>query len=235
MKQKKTLTYILTGNILLAFAVCAFVVPNGFIAGGSTGVALVIRSWLPLPLSRITAVVNLSLFLLGFLCLGKKFAAASLCSTIIYPIIMGLFERLPLSSWFAGNMLLSAVLAGTFMGAGIGLVIRAGGSTGGMDIPPCILEKYKKIPVAGSMFCFDLVILVLQVLCGGAKGILYGAVVVVLTSVMVKQTTSSPKALSAFFAALPALTRHHDSKSSRIDIRFPATRSAQIFSKPWTR
>lgn len=188
MKRVKTLSYILAGNILLAFAVCAFVVPNSFMLGGSTGIALVVRSWLPLPISTITAAVNVTLFALGFLFLGKDFAMTSLLSTVIYPLILGIFERMHFGSWCTEDTLLSAVFAGVLMGYGIGLVIRAGGSTGGMDIPPCILQKLKGIPVGRSMVVFDIVILGLQILRGGWDGILYGVVVIVLTSAMVDRT-----------------------------------------------
>lgn len=191
MKRVKMLSYILAGNILLAFAVCAFVVPNGFMLGGSTGIALVIRSWLPLPISTITAVVNVTLFVLGFLFLGKNFAMTSLLSTVIYPLVLGVFERMTFGSWCTEDTLLSAVFAGVLMGFGIGLVIRAGGSTGGMDIPPCILQKLKGIPVGSSMVLFDIVILGLQVFRGGWDGILYGIVVIVLTSAMVNRTILS--------------------------------------------
>ncbi len=191
MKKLETMFYIVAGNVLLAFAVCAFVVPNGFMLGGSTGIALAVQSWVPAPISVITAFVNVSLFLLGFVFLGKQFAMTSLFSTIIYPIILGLFEKLPVGTWFAGDTLLSAVFAGVLMGGGIGLVIRAGGSTGGMDIPPCILQKLKGIPVGNSMMGFDILILGVQILRGGWDGILYGVVVIVLTSAMVNKTLLS--------------------------------------------
>ncbi len=191
MKRLELLLYILLGNTLLAFAVCAFVVPNGFMLGGSTGIALVIQSWIPAPISVITAGVNLSLFLLGCLFLGKRFAMTSLCSTVIYPVILGIFEAQPVGTWFSQDFLLSAVFAGVLMGSGIGLVIRAGGSTGGMDIPPCILQKLKGIPVGNSMVFFDIVILALQIFRGGWDGILYGIVVIVLTSGMMNRTILS--------------------------------------------
>ena len=188
MKKIEMLLYILAGNILLAFAVCAFVVPNGFMLGGSTGIALVVQSWIPAPISVITAVISLSLFVLGYIFLGKTFAMTSLCSTILYPVILGVFETLPIGTWFSQDILLSAVFAGVLMGCGIGLVIRAGGSTGGMDIPPCILQKLKGIPVGNSMVFFDIIILGLQILRGGFDGILYGIVVIVLTSAMMNKT-----------------------------------------------
>ena len=146
MKRLEMLFYILAGNILLAFAVCAFVVPNRFMLGGSTGIALVVQSWVPVPISVITAVVNLSLFLLGYLFLGKKFAMTSLCSTILYPLILGVFEALPTESLFAGDKLLSAVFAGVLMGAGIGLVIRAGGVYRRNGYPAMHPAKAKRDP-----------------------------------------------------------------------------------------
>ena len=191
MKRLETLFYIVIGNVFLAFAVCAFVVPNRFMLGGSTGIALAVQSWIPAPISVISAVVNVSLFLLGFVFLGKQFAMTSLLSTVIYPIILGFFEILPVGTWFSGDTLLCAVFAGVMMGGGIGLVIRAGGSTGGMDIPPCILQKLKGIPVGNSMMAFDILILGVQIMRGGWDGILYGIVVIVLTSAMVNKTLLS--------------------------------------------
>lgn len=191
MKKLETLFYIVAGNVFLAFAVCAFVVPNGFMLGGSTGIALAVQSWIPAPISVISAVVNVSLFLLGLIFLGKQFAMNSLFSTIIYPVILSIFEKLPVGTWFSGDTLLSAIFAGVMMGGGIGLVIRAGGSTGGMDIPPCILQKLKGIPVGNSMICFDILILGLQILRSGWDGILYGIVVIVLTSTVVNKTLLS--------------------------------------------
>ena len=191
MKRLETLFYIVIGNVFLAFAVCAFVVPNRFMLGGSTGIALAVQSWIPAPISVISAVVNVSLFLLGFVFLGKQFAMTSLLSTVIYPIILGSFEKLPVGTWFSGDTLLCAVFAGVMMGGGIGLVIRAGGSTGGMDIPPCILQKLKGIPVGNSMMAFDILILGVQIMRGGWDGILYGIVVIVLTSAMVNKTLLS--------------------------------------------
>ncbi len=179
--------HIFLGNILLAFSVCSFVVPGSFMLGGSTGIALTIQAFVPVRLSIITALVNGGLFALGLLFLGKSFAATSLLSTLIYPVIMAVFETLPLGELFFEDRLLCAIFTGLVMGAGLGVVLRAGGSTGGMDIPPCILQKYKGIPVGTSMMVFDLLILLLQVLNQGMNGILYSIVIIVLTSVTVNK------------------------------------------------
>ena len=85
MKQNlKLILSVLAGNFLLAFCVCAFVIPNNIMLGGANGISLFVQMFLPeVRLSVISACVNISLFILGWLFLGWKFAATSLTSTII--------------------------------------------------------------------------------------------------------------------------------------------------------
>ncbi len=187
-----TIVSVLIGNVLLAFGVCAFVVPNGIMLGGSTGIALTVQHFLPgLRLSVISAFINISLFVLGFICLGKKFAATSLLSTIIYPLILAVFEELPLGELFQEGMILSGLACAVVFGFGIGMVVRAGGSTGGMDIPPCILYKYKGIPVGTSMMFFDTVVVLMQVLVNGLDGILCSLLVIFVMSMTLNRSLVS--------------------------------------------
>lgn len=193
MKQQlKILLYTLLGNTMLAFAVCAFIVPQDFMLGGSSGIALTTQYFLPVRLSVITAVTNVSLFCLGWAFMGWKFAANSLLSTIVYPIIMGVMEITPVGQLFVGeDKLICALYCAILIGVGIGLVIRVGGSTGGMDIPPVILQKYKGIPVGKSLMVFDGVIIAAQVLLKGTDGILYSLLILVLTSAVIDRTIVS--------------------------------------------
>lgn len=189
MKQRlKMLLLIVLGNTMLAFSICAFVLPNNLMLGGSSGIALTIQHFIPLRLSMISGAVNGILFLIGWAFLGWKFAATSLTSTLIYPLIMAVFEELPLGTLFYGDIVMSSLFGGIMMGAGIGLVVKAGGSTGGMDIPPCILQKYKDIPVGTSLLAFDILILLIQVIYKGLDGILYSIFVIILTSMTVNKT-----------------------------------------------
>lgn len=189
MKQRiKMLLGVLLGNTLIAFAVCAFVVPNNFMLGGVNGMALALQHWLSLPLSVWTAILNGILFLLGWVFMGRKFAANTLLSTVIYPVIMAVFEGLPMNSLFSEDPLTCAVFCSVCAGLGIGIVLREGGSTGGMDIPPCILQKYKGIPVGRSLAVFDTVIVVAQVLIHGLDGVLHSLLVIFLISVIVDRT-----------------------------------------------
>lgn len=190
MKEKwKVIPSILLGNALLAFAICAFVVPNGFMLGGSTGIALAVQHFLPgVPLSVLSAVINGVLFILGWVCMGRQFAAASLLSTVVYPVFMAIFEWLPVGTLFQADILTCALFASVLAGFGIGIVVRVGGSTGGMDIPPCILQKYRGIPVGTSLMVFDTTIVLLQVALQGLDGILHSVLIIFLISSVVNRT-----------------------------------------------
>ena len=156
------LFFLVLGNVLIAFGVCAFVVPNRFMMGGTTGIALALQHIVPLKLSALSGILYGGLFFLGLFALGREFAAASLFSSFFFPVVLGFFETMPLASLFLQDRTVAALSAALVCGSGVGLIIRAGGSSGGMDIPPCVLWKYRGIPVGTSMFFFDAAILAAQ-------------------------------------------------------------------------
>ena len=155
--------------------------------GGVTGIGLIVQEFLPVRLSIVAGIANVLLFALGWAFLGKKFAMTSLLSTILYPAIMAIFEELPLGTLFAEDKLICAIFCGVLSGLGIGLVIRAGGSTGGMDIPPCILQKYFGIPVGSSLMVFDSLTVFVLVCFRGADELLYSILIIVLMSLTINR------------------------------------------------
>ena len=138
-----------------------------------------------------SAIVNVILFGLGWAFMGWKFAATSLASTIIYPIILGVFETLPVGTMFNENIVLSALACAVLCGLGLGIVVRVGGSTGGMVIPPCILFKYFKIPIGKSIMFFDTLVVLMQVCVNGLDGILCSILVIVAMSIVIDRTVVS--------------------------------------------
>ena len=191
-KNIRMLFSIIAGNLLIAFAVSAFVIPHGMMQGGTTGLALTVRCLMPheMRLSVISLIINGLLFLIGLAVLGWKFSAASLASTIIFPSMLRFFEDHPVDSLFMNEELtIVALCCGLMIGCGIGLIIRAGGSSGGMDIMACILWKKKGIPVGTSLLFFDAFIIMAQVLCMGMDGILASILVICVTSLSVNYFT----------------------------------------------
>ena len=179
MNMKKIIT-VLAGNTLYALAVSLFILPNGLITGGTTGLALVAQYKLGIPIAAFVGVFNVVMFVAGAAVLGKAFAFTTIISTFYYPFILGVFEGLFGSSPLTGDTMLATVFAGLLIGAGIGMVIRAGASTGGMDIPPLILNKKFRLSVSMTMSVFDCLILLTQMVFAGKEKILYGILLVLL-------------------------------------------------------
>lgn len=183
-KQLKKLFIILLGNTMYALAVALFILPNGLITGGTTGIALFAQYLCGIPVSLFVILFNLFMFLLGAVVLGKSFAVTTVVSTFYYPVVLHIMERLVEGRQLTQDMMLATILAGLLVGAGIGLVIRAGASTGGMDIPPLILNKKLGVPVSFMLYIFDVMILCLQMLFSNTEQILYGILMVFVYTVV---------------------------------------------------
>ena len=175
---------ILLGNAILAFGIAAFVLPHGMITGGATGLGLVTSRAFGVDLSVAVAVYNIILFAVGAFVLGKKFALTTIVSTIVYPMFLSFFTQQQWIATMTNDILLSAIYAGIMVGLGVGIVIRFGASTGGLDIPPLILNKKLGIPVAVSMYFFDFTVLLLQVVISTKEQVLYGILIVILSSIV---------------------------------------------------
>lgn len=174
------LLLVLAGNTLYALGVALFVLPTGLITGGTTGLGLVAQNYLRIPLPAFVAVFNVAMFLLGLAVLGKVFALTTVISSFYYPFILAVFQGAIGDTHLTDDPLLATILAGVMIGAGMGIVIRAGASTGGMDIPPLVLQKKLKIPVSLSLYAFDCCVLLLQALFSNVEQVLYGLVLVLL-------------------------------------------------------
>lgn len=176
MKGLKNWVSILLGNAVLAFGIAAFIVPTGIICGGTTGIGLALKYWLNIPLPVTVALVNAAAFVAGWILLGRKFAAATAVSTIAFPLFLDLFTRVEYLSHLTDDLLLSAVMAGVITGAGVGMVLKAGASTGGMDIPPLVGERYFSIPISHSMLALNCLVLLMQIPFSDTERVLYGLV-----------------------------------------------------------
>ncbi len=180
----KKIAGIVVGDAILALGVAAFIIPHGFISGGVAGVALVIQHLTGLSVDIGVAVADVGLFLLGALVMGKAFAATILMSTILYPTFFALFSRIPFLTSLTTDPLMAAIYGGVLSGVGIGLVIKVGGSTGGMDIPPIILNKMFGWSVPVLIYICDTCLLLMQFPYSTGDQVLYGITMVLVTSLV---------------------------------------------------
>lgn len=189
---------VIFGNAITAVGSVFFVEANHLTMGGTTGIGIFVRNllhggndWI---VSTTVYIANISLFIIGTIFLGKKFALATLAGTLLYPSFMRLFESV--NVWYmecngglpmaAGDPMLAVICGSLLIGAGIGMVVRVGASTGGTDIPPLILYKYFGVPVSVGLWALDGIIVCLQ-LFGDITfdTFLYGILITLLSSAIV--------------------------------------------------
>ncbi len=178
LKKILPILLIIIGNTTYGLGVILFVLPIGLITGGTTGLGLFFQHSLGLPLNIFIAVFNVAMFLLGAMVLGKKFAITTIVSTFYYPVAFQVMTSIVGDTVLTADPMLATVCAGIMIGAGIGLVIRAGASTGGMDIPPLIFNKLFGLPVSAGLYAFDFLILILQMLFSNTEQVLYGIMMI---------------------------------------------------------
>ena len=174
---------ILAGNCLLAFTVAAFIIPQGIIMGGATGVGIVFSRFLPLETATIVLVLNLLALVLGGVVLGKKFVMTTVASSLPYPLFLGMVQKIPGIDSVTDNLMLAALFGGGLVGISLGMVMRVGSSTGGTDVVNLVLHKWTHIPVSVTVYLTDIVILGGQALFADPEQILYGIVLLVVETV----------------------------------------------------
>ena len=197
---------IVLGNAIYAAGVVLFILPSGLITGGTTGIALIVNHFTGMQISTFVGVFNVAMFALGYLVLGRKFAMSTLVSTFSYPVMLGLIQKAVGDFVLTEDLLLSALFGGLLIGLALAVVIRLGASTGGMDIPPLILQKTLRIPVSASMYVFDFIILIGQMLFTPKQTCLYGILLVLVYTI----TLDKLLAVGASRTKLEIVSRHND-------------------------
>ncbi len=175
---------ILFGNALYSLAVALFLEPSGLITGGATGIALAIGRLTGLPVSGLLLFINLAMLVWGWAVLGRAFALNTLASSVLSPAFLGLFEGLLAGRVLTEDIFLCTVFSGLGIGVALGLVIRSGASTGGLDIPPLVLNKWFKLPVSATMLTFDIAVLLMQAMFSPVQQVLYGVVMVLIHTIV---------------------------------------------------
>lgn len=181
----KKIFFVILGNTIYAAGIAAFVLPTGLITGGTTGLGLIANHYFGVPIELFAAVFNVIMFILAILVLGKAFALTSLISTFYFPVILGVFQKVEWLQNLTDDLMLCTIFSAITIGVGIGMVIKAGASTGGMDIPPLILNKKIGLPVSVGLYVFDFSILIGQMLFRDTEKSLYGILLVIIYTVLV--------------------------------------------------
>lgn len=182
LKLLKNISAVIAGNLLMAAGVSLFIAPSGLICGGATGISLLVNRLFSVDIALTSLILNVIMFLVGFAVMGKAFALTTIVSTLVQPAALYVFELILDGRVITDDLLLCTLLGGLLVGFGIGLVIRVGASTGGMDIPPIVISKFTGIQVSVLLWVFDVAILFSQIFFTNMDCTLYGFIMVCVYS-----------------------------------------------------
>ena len=162
------------GNAICAFSVTCFALPYNMVVSGVSGLGRIVNILTGFSVSAAVAVLNIALFIIGAAVLGKRFAATIALGTFAFPFFMSIFEQMTSLQHLVNEPMLAAICAGVLDGVGLGLVMRLGGSTGGIDVPAMILNRKLGWKLATVMSGIDIAIFLLQIPVTATEGIILG-------------------------------------------------------------
>lgn len=186
--------------ILLGAAICTFGIHNihqrvGITEGGVIGAMLLAEHWLGFSPSLLTSVLDVSCYLLAWRYLGGRFIKISLLSTFSVSLFYKLWEHLPfLLPDLSAHPLAAALLGGAFVGVGVGIIVRQGGSSGGDDALALVISKVTRWRLARAYLFTDLVVLGLSLSYIPLANILCSVVTVTLSSYLIDRIQALPGA-----------------------------------------
>ena len=186
------IAWIIAGKLFLAMGVAWFILTNNVLTGGLAGVAIALEPLLHIQPQLMINVLTVVLFVLGSFILGKKFAMKTILSTVLYPLLLSVMSYLVSDviapDTFIMDKYLATIYGGALMGIGIGCVFRTGASTGGMDIPPLIVNKYTHIPLPTLVLITDALTVLLGVFTYNLQAALTGILSVWVSSMLIDKT-----------------------------------------------
>ncbi|MCA1063167.1 YitT family protein [Rossellomorea sp. AcN35-11] len=155
----KNILFILLGSAIFAFGLVHFNIQNKLAEGGFTGITLILYFLFDIDPSYSNLALNIPLFFLGWKLLGKKAFYYTVLGTVSLSVFLWIFQRYQMTINLEGDLFLAALFAGVFIGVGLGIIFRYGGTTGGVDIIARLVHKYIGWSMGKTMFMFDAVVI----------------------------------------------------------------------------
>lgn len=194
----RDMALIVVGCAIYAVGVDCFEIPNGIAAGGATGLAQVIQSvglryGLRLPIGLQVLAMNALLLIPVFRTGGLRYAARTIVGIVASSLLTdALYPFLPTLG--GGDLLLSTIWGGVIAGAGLGLVFRQGGNTGGTDILAQLLSRKTPLSQGTTMMIVDGLVVALSIPVFGLRNALYAVVAMYLTSYVIDRVVDGGNA-----------------------------------------
>ncbi|WP_203361909.1 YitT family protein [Bacillus sp. REN10] len=160
----KNIFFILLGSAIFAFGLVHFNMQNNLAEGGLTGITLLLYSLYKIDPSYSNLLLNIPLFFIGWKLLGRTPFLYTITGTVSLSIFLWIFQKIQYPIPLHNDLFLAALFAGVFIGVGLGIIFRYGGTTGGVDIIARLVHKYFHISMGKTMFAFDAVVITVSLL-----------------------------------------------------------------------
>lgn len=160
----KNVIFIIIGAAIMSLGLVNFNMENNLGEGGFTGITLLMYflwSWDP---SITNIILNVPVFFIGWKFLGRNPFIYTIIGTLSVSLFLAIFQIKPFHMDLQSDMTLVALFAGVFMGAGLGIIFRYGGTTGGVDIIARLVHKYVGWSMGKTMFMFDAIVIATSVI-----------------------------------------------------------------------
>ncbi|HTW91230.1 MAG TPA: YitT family protein [bacterium] len=159
--------YIVIGSAVVALSYNLFLIPHHIVPGGAGGIAMILNYFFAVPVGLTILVLNIPLFVLGMKTLGRAYAVKSILGIAFSSLLIDGFTYILHLGPATDNKILACIFGGITLGAGLGLVFRGGGSTGGSDIVGMVLNRYTNLSTGTAILAVDFVVITAAGFCFG--------------------------------------------------------------------
>ncbi|MCR4398128.1 MAG: YitT family protein [Firmicutes bacterium] len=170
----RDLAWLTAGAFVLAAGTNGFVVPNSLSHGGIAGLCVVAHHFTGIPVALLYFAVNVPILIFGWCTLGRRFCGKTVAGVAVFAAALYITRGL---EFRMDDLLLATLYGGAVTGLGAGLMFRAGGSSGGMDIIAVYLKRRHGLSLAATYTVADIVILAIVGLTMGADKALYALII----------------------------------------------------------
>lgn len=160
----KNIFFIILGSAIFSFGIVHFNMQNNLAEGGFTGITLLLFFVFDLNPSYTNLLLNIPIFLIGWKVLGRNAFLYTIIGTVGVSLFLEIFQRFQITIPLKNDLFLAALFAGVFIGIGLGIIFRYGGTTGGVDIIARIVFKWIGWSMGKTMFLFDAIVITLSLL-----------------------------------------------------------------------
>lgn len=161
-KWTKEILYLTVGCIIMAIGISLFLLPNQLSTGGFAGISTIIYYLFNLPLGVTMLCLNIPLFIMAYVKVGKETTIKGLIGTVLLSFFIDIFDKIkPLTT----DRLLACIYGGIFVGIGTAIILKANASTGGTDMLSYIIRSYRSTYRPGNLIVIvDGIIVILNVI-----------------------------------------------------------------------